>query len=372
MTSDNITVIMKPTNQCNLRCKYCYHADNGYDKEKMTDQVLEKAIAVTAPFFKRVEYNWHGGEPLIMGLDFYERVLYYQKKYRQGPEHHIINTMQTNGTLITQETAEFIKKYGFGIGLSFDGPFNDQTRGKTDYTLNAYDLLKQIDKRHGTISVIGAHNIHNLIDIYKYFNEKNISFKFSPMFDSGEAKNHCELLLTDPAEYADKICELFDYWMNDVDGNIEVRPFASYVSSYFTHHMRSCTKGNCMYHMASIYHDGKVYPCGRSYPEEYCLGNISEVKDIRNLFREKVYQQIVNKRCIRENECRRQCNIFSYCNAGCNNDCILSGDITKRNMFQCISHQIILKHIHKRVKEVIETKRTINNYMMRIIKRYSR
>ena len=189
MTSDNITVIMKPTNQCNLRCKYCYHADNGYDKEKMTDQVLEKAIAVTAPFFKRVEYNWHGGEPLIMGLDFYERVLYYQKKYRQGPEHHIINTMQTNGTLITQETAEFIKKYGFGIGLSFDGPFNDQTRGKTDYTLNAYDLLKQIDKRHGTISVIGAHNIHNLIDIYKYFNEKNISFKFSPMFDSGEAKN---------------------------------------------------------------------------------------------------------------------------------------------------------------------------------------
>jgi uncharacterized protein len=165
MTSDNITVIMKPTNQCNLRCKYCYHADNGYDKEKMTDQVLEKAIAVTAPFFKRVEYNWHGGEPLIMGLDFYERVLYYQKKYRQGPEHHIINTMQTNGTLITQETAEFIKKYGFGIGLSFDGPFNDQTRGKTDYTLNAYDLLKQIDKRHGTISVIGAHNIHNLIEI---------------------------------------------------------------------------------------------------------------------------------------------------------------------------------------------------------------
>ena len=63
--------------------------------------------------------------------------------------------------------------------------------------------------------------------------------------------------------------------MNDVDGNIEVRPFASYVSSYFTHHMRSCTKGNCMYHMASIYHDGKVYPCGRSYPEEYCLGNIN-------------------------------------------------------------------------------------------------
>ena len=56
----------------------------------------------------------------------------------------------------------------------------------------------------------------------------------------------------------------------------------------------------------------------------------------------------------------------------CNNDCILSGDITKPNMFQCISHQIILKHIHKRVKEVIETKRTINNYMMRIIKRYSR
>ena len=74
--------------------------------------------------------------------------------------------MQTNGTLITQETAEFIKKYGFGIGLSFDGPFNDQTRGKTDYTLNAYDLLKQIDnKTRNHFRYSGAHNTHNLIDI---------------------------------------------------------------------------------------------------------------------------------------------------------------------------------------------------------------
>ena len=106
--------------------------------------------------------------------------------------------------------------------------------------------------------------------------------------------------------------------------------------------------------------------------EKFIRAGVHIRKNIRNLFKEKVYQQIVNKRYIRENECRRQCNIFSYCNAGCNNDCILSGDITKPNMFQCISHQIILKHIHKRVKEVIETKRTINNYMMRIIKRYSR
>ena len=296
MTSDNITVIMKPTNQCNLRCKYCYHADNGYDKEKMTDQVLEKAIAVTAPFFKRVEYNWHGGEPLIMGLDFYERVLYYQKKYRQGPEHHIINTMQTNGTLITQETAEFIKKYGFGIGLSFDGPFNDQTRGKTDYTLNAYDLLKQIDKRHGTISVIGAHNIHNLIDIYKYFNEKNISFKFSPMFDSGEAKNHCELLLTDPAEYADKICELFDLWLFDTTTGISISPFYSYAQSVISGKPKYCTHSSCLKHWLSVHSNGDIYPCGRYYPEEYRLGNIMDFNDLHDVFETKIYKNIINKR----------------------------------------------------------------------------
>ena len=63
--------------------------------------------------------------------------------------------MQTNGTLITQETAEFIKKYGFGIGLSFDGPFNDQTRGKTDYTLNAYDLLNKSIKDTEPFPLLG-------------------------------------------------------------------------------------------------------------------------------------------------------------------------------------------------------------------------
>ena len=178
MTSDNITVIMKPTNQCNLRCKYCYHADNGYDKEKMTDQVLEKAIAVTAPFFKRVEYNWHGGEPLIMGLDFYERVLYYQKKYRQGPEHHIINTMQTNGTLITDDWIKLFSEYFVSIGISVDGAdyesnkarFSDEKIYKK--MISNLDLVLNSNLYTSIFITLGRHNIDKIDEIFKFIEEK--------------------------------------------------------------------------------------------------------------------------------------------------------------------------------------------------------
>ena len=371
MKNTHITIIMKPTNQCNLRCKYCYHAENGYDDGKMTDEILEKSIAATLPFFQTIEYNWHGGEPLMMGLDFYERVIYYQNKYKKDLNQQVINSMQTNGTLMTPEIASFFKRNQVGIGLSFDGYFNDEMRGQTSETLRAYDMLKDINKHHGTIAVVGQHNIEQVIDLYKYFNERKISFKFSPLFDSGEAKNHCELLLRDPVAYANAICSFFDYWMNDLESNIEVRPFASYVSSYFTNRMRSCTKGNCLYHMASIYHDGSVFPCGRSYPSEYCLGNITEVSDIHELFSDNVYKRIVKDRATRETACKSHCDIFSYCNGGCNNDCLLAGDITKPDMFQCTSHRIILNHIHNKVKEVLDGRIEINPYMMRIIKRYA-
>ena len=76
--NDHMTVIMKPTNQCNLRCKYCYHAENGYSNDKMSEATLQKTIAVTAPFVKHITYNWHGGEPLMMGTNSNARIKSYE------------------------------------------------------------------------------------------------------------------------------------------------------------------------------------------------------------------------------------------------------------------------------------------------------
>ncbi len=345
-----MTIIMKPTNQCNLRCKYCYHADNGYSSERMSDAVLEKTIKATAPFVEMITYNWHGGEPLLMGLGFYEKAIYYQNKYRKNINQRIRNTMQTNGILMTSDFAQFIKEHHIGIGISYDAQFNETIRGKTDKTLRAYNLLKEIGVMCGTITVIGNHNAEHLIEIYNHFKELNNSFKISPMFDSGAAKNNESLLINTPADYSAAVCKLFDYWVSDDDGGISIRPLDKYMQSYFNHRMRSCTRNNCLYHMAAVYSDGTVYPCGRSYPAEYILGNIQDVENITELFNGDIYKRIIHDRNIRDMHCKTSCDIYDYCRGGCNNDCILSGDILQPDKFQCVSHKQILNHVHKWVR----------------------
>ena len=78
--NDLISIIVKPTNACNLRCKHCYHAGTGYDNEQMSDKMLEKLISSSVPHFSGIHYIWHGGEPLSMPLTFYKRALELEQK----------------------------------------------------------------------------------------------------------------------------------------------------------------------------------------------------------------------------------------------------------------------------------------------------
>lgn len=360
MLNNHMTVIMKPTNQCNLRCKYCYHAENGYSNDKMTESTLEKAIAVTAPFIEHITYNWHGGEPLMMGLDFYEKALFYQNKYKR-PDQIISNTMQTNGTLLTDEFISFFKNNNFRVGLSFDGPYNDSIRGGTEQTLNSYNRIFKSGMSCGTITVIGDHNINNLIEIYEYFKKRHTSFKIAPIFNSGAVKDNNELLIHSPESYGNAVIELFDYWIMDKTGDISIRPLDKYIHSFFINRMRSCTRNNCMYHMTSVYHDGSVYPCGKSYPKDYCIGNVNDISNINELFKNKTYQTIVSAREKREMYCIKNCDIYDYCHAGCNNDSIIAGDITKPDIFQCVYHRLLLRHIHNVVRDYLSGNLNIQN-----------
>lgn len=362
--NDHMTVIMKPTNQCNLRCKYCYHAENGYSNDKMSEATLQKTIAVTAPFVKHITYNWHGGEPLMMGLDFYRKAIFYQNKFKR-PNQIIRNTIQTNGTLLTDDFASFFKKNNFGVGISYDGPFNDSVRGSTNKTLFGYSNVLNADISCGTITVIGEHNINNLTDIYEYFKKRHISFKIAPMFNSGAAKENSELLINSPESYGNAVMALFDYWIKDKTGDISIRPLDKYIHSYFVKRMRSCTRNNCMYHMVSVYSDGSVYPCGKSYSKEYCIGNISNVSDINQLFNNSIYQNIASSRSKRNEYCSKNCDIYDYCRAGCNNDSIIAGDLTKPDKFQCVYHKMLLEHIHSIVRSYLNKNITIENQVVK-------
>ena len=130
-------LMIKPAgSSCNLGCHYCYYLDKaelyGGMQPKMSLDMLEKIVKeyIAANDTPEVTFNWHGGEPLVMGLDFYRKAVEYQNKYADGKIIH--NTLQTNGTMITPESAEFFRRNDFLIGISIDGPQDVHDRYRKD------------------------------------------------------------------------------------------------------------------------------------------------------------------------------------------------------------------------------------------------
>ena len=371
--NDLISIIVKPTNACNLRCKHCYHAGTGYDNEQMSDKMLEKLISSSVPHFSGIHYIWHGGEPLSMPLTFYKRALELEQKYKHNPNQNIKNSMQSNGTYVTEDVAKFIADNNILIGFSFEGPYNDFLRSHTNMTLKGYENLKKYNIIPGTIAVVGKHNINNLIDVYEYFRNKNQPLKLNTIFASGSAKENEDILLTDPEYYAEKICELFDLWLFDTTTGISISPFYSYAQSVISGKPKYCTHSSCLKYWLSVHSNGDIYPCGRYYPEEYRLGNIMDFNDLHDVFETKIYKNIINKSAIRKQKCREQCNVYHLCNGGCLNESILAGGIENIPEFSCTAFSIIISHIKTRMQEAIsrgiEFENIYNKYIRNIIKK---
>ena len=130
-------IMLKPAGSlCNLKCSYCYYLDKaeiyGGREPRMTDEMLEHFIReyISANEVEDVTFNWHGGEPLLMGMDFYRKALEYERKYAEGKKIH--NTIQTNGILLDDEWCRFLRDNDFLVGISIDGPEDVHDRYRRD------------------------------------------------------------------------------------------------------------------------------------------------------------------------------------------------------------------------------------------------
>ena len=126
-----LNLLMLPTDYCNMRCKYCFFNKEIQPKNKMNIEVLQHLMDITLPFYERVTFIWHGGEPLSMGLDFYQNVISIQNQYKKQYNVKIYNSIQSNFTLLTKEMVSFFLDKGFGLSTSYDGINNEITRGNS-------------------------------------------------------------------------------------------------------------------------------------------------------------------------------------------------------------------------------------------------
>lgn len=318
---NQINTLIKPTHACNMRCKYCFHEKYGYCHEILEMDNLKKYIELLSKRYERINLVWHGGEPLMVPLSYYEEIYDFIKKF----DNKFIFSLQTNGTLINQKVLDLFKENDTNIGISFDGLKNEETRGKTKIILNNINLMHDNNIYPGAIMVVNQNNVNNLIEEYEYFKMLNLGLKINPMFNDGAAKDN-NFFNLNPDEYINNFINLFKYWMHDKNCNISVSTCEELVSMVVNNHSGVCTYNSCLGKWLCLDSNGCLYPCDRLCVEKYNLGSVEKISNIDDAFRNERFLKLLIDSYERRNKCIQNCEYFENCYGGCNANANLNQD----------------------------------------------
>lgn len=297
-------VMLKPAGSlCNLACDYCYYLEKGkfYPEVKNTvlsDELLEKFIReyLECQTSQEVLFTWHGGETLMRPISFYKKALELQQRYARG--RRIDNTIQTNGTLLTDDWCRFLKDNNFLVGISIDGPqeFHDEYRRNKQGLPSFYKVMKGIEllKKHGVeynaMAVVNDYNADYPLEFYHFFKDIECHYiQFSPIVE--RLAQHADgTKLSSPSEKNDKaglapfsitakqwgnfLCTIFDEWVRKDVGNYYVQLFDATLANWVGVQPGICSMARTCGHAGVMEFNGDVYACDHFVFPEYKLGNI--------------------------------------------------------------------------------------------------
>lgn len=346
-----INVIFKVTEGCNLRCKYCYNCDSQYSSDVMPEERMEKLLRLLAASYDNISLVWHGGEPMMCGLDYFRRAMEIQDQIYRETGVPISNSIQTNATLITKEWISFFKKHKFKLGVSFDGIGNEDYRQNTEQVLKVIGMLKKKKLSFGCLAVV-ADDDYDMIANYRFFADQGLHFALSPMFCEGGGENLPALSVD---TYIRKTKELFDHWIYDEKG-VNIRIFSDYVSMIFGSNTKTCTNGSCHGKWLGITPDGSLYNCGRDMMKQYCFGNIDDMTSISEAFASDGFRRLLLGAISRRSKCMESCEFFPYCESGCSDCAIIENGIDQVPGFSCQAFREIFTHVRNEVQKIIDGK----------------
>ena len=261
------SVMVKPIGYlCNLNCDYCYYIDKKFADVKgvMSDELLENYIRQIVEIHGQkavIEFAWHGGEPTIAGIPFYKKALQYQNKYASGRK--LLNTLQTNGTLLDDEWCSFFKDNDFRIGISIDGPENlhniyrkdSSGNGTFNRVMNGLELLQKHNVEYNTLTTVNASNAQYAREVYSFLRSISDYMQFLPVVESVGAEGNIALppgidsvevnfpmasFNVQAEDYGRFLCDVFDYWLNVDVGKKFVQIFEATIGNLTNSHAGLC------------------------------------------------------------------------------------------------------------------------------------
>ncbi len=353
-------VMTKPIGPiCNLDCKYCFYLEKEdlYEQEgrkdrpswEMPPEVLENYIRqyIEQQSVSEISFAWQGGEPTLLGVRFFRRVVDLQNKYANG--RRITNALQTNGTLLDDEWGAFLRENNFLVGLSLDGPrelhntyrVDKKGRSSFDRVVAGLKILQKHGVEFNTLTVVSRANSQKPLETYRFLREIGSGFiQFIPLVErSAHAPLQTEngliqlTLASPPADtasvrqpvtdwsvrsedYGTFLSTIFDEWVRNDVGKTFVQMFDVSLGVWAGMGATLCVFGETCGTALAMEHNGDVYSCDHYVYPEYRLGNIRDKALIELVASPEQVKFGQDKRDTLPRYCR-ECDVRFACNGEC-------------------------------------------------------
>lgn len=362
-------IFAKPAGaRCNFRCRYCYYLGKkdlypGEGFPLMPAGILENFIIqnIEASSDAVIRFSWHGGEPLLAGIDFFRKVVKIQRKYLQ-PGRSILNGIQTNGSLITGEWCRFFAENGFVVGISIDGPsdFHDRNRiavnGKptSHNVMRGYELLLKHIIPAEILCVVNSGNVKNPLVLYNFFKKLGAQFiTFLPVVNrySG-SETGVSPDSVNPCDFGIFLSRIFDEWVEKDIGNVKIQLFEEMVRPAFNLEHTLCIFKEKCGGVPVLEHNGDFYSCDHFVDSEHLLGNIGD-RSVSELLDTKKQKAFGEAKLITLPKVCKECEVRQMCNGECpKNRFLKTSDGETGLNYLCEGYKSFFKHVVPFVNEV--------------------
>jgi len=359
-------LLAKPTGAiCNLDCKYCFFLSKEQlypdSKFRMADEVLASYLQQYIQAQKTPEINiaWQGGEPTLMGLEFFQKSIDLAKKYKQ-PRTQISYAIQTNGTKLDHQWGAFLKENKFLVGISIDGPqaIHDKYRvdkggrGSFNQVMRGLEILKKHNVDFNILCTVHAGNGNHPLEVYRFFrDELEAEFiQFIPIverdnrtgFQEGSRVTRRSIKAK---QYGQFLSDIFDEWIKTDVARVYVQIFDIALGAWVGEPAAVCVFAPTCGNALALEHNGDLYACDHFVEPDYLLGNILEENMLRLIGSDQQRQFGRDKLDSLPRYCR-ECEVRFVCHGGCpKNRFIKTPDREEGLNYLCAGYRYFFNHI---------------------------
>ncbi len=363
MSQQNIHAIVMPNKICNMTCTYCYVLEKPSERMSLAiaERVVDELLDHNDPT-QPTRFIWHGGEPMLAGINFYRQICSYIHNHYPNSNHIVQHFVQTNGTLLTEDWIDFFLEEEFSVGVSLDGwqELHDACRktrggqGTFDRVFQNIMLARKKGLIVGVLCVVTQHTIGHEEELFRFFYEHRLDFGFHPITSLTPWMDE-ELSIT-PEEFTDVSIKLFDLGFFQPEPRFtDVTPTLHYATAI----MMGCPSGfcvlaeSCAEEYLSVEPNGRVHVCDRfAGNADLAFGNIVE-NSLEEILQSPVRQRFLNRWCELKTKCGG-CHWASICYGGCAHEAYAkTGSIFEPDP-NCQAYQRIFCHISDTISRELE------------------